>query len=100
MQDGSLFRPPEKFRQTGTGPKSEEIIQYDNHVLLVMELGPQFTKENTSVEMIQRDDRRILEIKSFMNSFVRRYGMSSDMTGAFDWDLRNGMLEVILKRNM
>ncbi|MFW9920880.1 MAG: hypothetical protein ACFFED_14870 [Candidatus Thorarchaeota archaeon] len=98
MQDGALFRPPEKFRHSGSAPKSEEIIQYDDHVLLVMELGPQFSQENTTIEMIQRDERRILEIKSFVNGLVRRYGMSSDMTGDFDWDIRNGMLEVILKR--
>ncbi len=98
MQDGTLFRPPERFRQTGTAPKSEEIIQYDDHILLVMELGTQFDRTNTTVEMIERDSRRILEIKSFVNDFVRRYGMSSDMTGEFDWDIRNGMFEVKLKR--
>ncbi len=99
MKDDALFRPPEMFRQSGTGPKSEEIIQYDDHVLLVMELGPQFIHENTTVEMIQRDERRILEIKSFVNNFVRRYGLSSDMTGEFEWEIRNGMLEVILRKN-
>ncbi len=98
MGDGSLFRPPERFRQSGTAPKSEEIIQYDDYVLLVMELGPQFTVDNLTINVIERSGRRILEVKSFVNNFVRRYGLSEDMTGEFTWSLRNGMLEVKLMK--
>lgn len=94
MGDESLFRPPERYRSTSAAPKSEEIIQYEDAVLLVLELGPQYKEDNIDLELYEKEGRRILEIKSFVNNFVRRYGLSDEMTGEFTWSLTNGMLEV------
>ncbi len=98
MDDSSLFGFPARPHQTRSPPRSEEVIKYDDHVLLVMELGPQFSGANTTVELLSKGDRRILEIKSFENDFLRRYGLSRDMTGEYSWDIRNGIIEVVLKR--
>jgi hypothetical protein len=98
MGDGSLYRPPRGQGTPSGGPREEEILQFPDALLLVMELGPEFTEENVTVELIERNGRRILEVKSFVNNFVRRYGLSDDMTGAFDWSMQYGVIEIRLAR--
>jgi len=98
MGDGSLYKPPRGQGSTSDGPREEEILQFPDALLLVMNLGPQFTKENVTVELIEKNSRRILEVKSFVNHFVRRYGLSDDMTGEFEWSIQYGVIEIRLVR--
>jgi len=74
----------------------EEIFQNDDNVVIVMELGYGYNEDSLVVKIIERNERRILQVKSKDDKFTRRYALTSDMTGEFKWCVNNGILEIIL----
>lgn len=77
----------------------EEIFNYDTEVIVVIEIGHEIEKTDIHVDVLENDGRRILEVKSPLTgtSLLRRYALTSNMTGEVDWTFSNGILEIRLK---
>ena len=78
--------------------KREEIFQHDDNVTIVMEIGYGYNKENVKVDIIERDEKRILQLKSMDGHITRHYILTDDMSGEFGWHIVNGVLELMIHR--
>lgn len=83
-----------------TSPPREEIFRYDDNITVVMELGYKYNEDNIAIDIIEKDGKRILQVKSVDKKITRRYALASDMTGEFDWAVTNGILEIVLQKTV
>lgn len=76
----------------------EEIFYNDDNVTVVMRLGYGYSDENIMVELIEKNKRRILQVKSDDGKITRHYALSPTMTGKFEWYITNGIIEIVLQK--
>jgi hypothetical protein len=95
---GNRYKQDRNVIRSQKPSKREEIFQNDDNVTIVMELGYGYNKDNVKIDIIERDEKRILQLKTNDGHITRHYILTDDMSGEFGWHIVNGVLELMIHR--
>jgi len=77
--------------------RNVDVIPLDDRVIVVVVLR-EYTEDQISVDVYEYKGQKILKIVA--GEFSRTFALTKDMSGKFDKGFRNGILEVIVYRDL
>jgi len=77
--------------------RSVDVIPLDDRVIVAVMMR-EYTEDQISVDVHDYKDRKVLRIAA--DGFSRTFALTEDMSGKCDKGFRNGILEVIVYRDL
>jgi len=89
--------PTVRRRSRPQTSRNTDVIPLEDRVIVVVVMR-EYTEDQISVDVHDYKDRKILRIAA--EGFSRTYALTKDMSGKFDKGFRNGILEVVVYRDL
>ena len=76
--------------------EGREIIPYGDRWIMVEELGMAVKESETEVRLVEDENGRYITVENPITKTKRRYKLAKNMTGKFEWSIRNGYFQLDL----